>query len=315
MWQNKPDHYTIRGANIVMLAWLGMFTLLEFFVAIFAVTTGNLDMQGTLWAQMIVEVGMLAVVICMVQPVPAFKIYKPGLKNGVYSVLLGCFLSIALVPLLNFVVYLVETIHGSLPPTWTEDTFGALPFAVQVLFICIIAPFAEEFTFRGIVQNAYERKAGLAAVVIAAALFGALHSDPLSVANAFIAGLVMGYAYILTRSIWCPVLIHGVFNMLAITEWSHTYVTNLPWTLGLFPTDTATYGNTGYAVYNFGWAAVGILACWILLRALKKNNPGTSARRDPNYKPQAAQWAMLACVCVVLALRVVLVAWTYSWTM
>lgn len=83
----------------------------------------------------------------------------------------------------------------------------------------IMAAFLEELLFRGILFRWIEEFAGSwAALLITAALFGLVHiMNPgatwfTSLAIAIEAGLLLGGAYMLTRSLWLPIGLHAAWN-------------------------------------------------------------------------------------------------------
>jgi membrane protease YdiL (CAAX protease family) len=89
----------------------------------------------------------------------------------------------------------------------------------DLITIAILPGFMEELAFRGILFRWIEELAGSwAALVITAALFGFSHIlNPnatwfSSFALAMEAGLLLGGAYMLTRSLWMPIGLHAAWN-------------------------------------------------------------------------------------------------------
>jgi membrane protease YdiL (CAAX protease family) len=83
----------------------------------------------------------------------------------------------------------------------------------------ILAAFAEELLFRGILFRWIEEFGGSwAALIVTSALFGLIHiRNPnaswfSSFAIAMEAGLLLGGAYMLTRSLWAPIGLHASWN-------------------------------------------------------------------------------------------------------
>jgi len=84
----------------------------------------------------------------------------------------------------------------------------------------VVAGFVEEVIFRGIIFRWTEELAGSwAALVVSALLFGFAHADNpnatlfSSVAIAIEAGVLLGAAYMLTRSLWLAVGLHAGWNL------------------------------------------------------------------------------------------------------
>ena len=89
--------------------------------------------------------------------------------------------------------------------------------AMGVLIIGVIGPFAEEVLFRGYVQTRLSERWGpVAAVLIAATLFGLLHFDLVHSPFAFGFGLALGYATERSGSIWPAVWAHMINNTVSV---------------------------------------------------------------------------------------------------
>jgi len=90
---------------------------------------------------------------------------------------------------------------------------------IELLNAGIMAALLEELLFRGILFRWVEEFAGSwAALIVTAALFGLVHrSNPnatwfSSFAIAMEAGILLGGAYMLTRSLWMPMGLHAAWN-------------------------------------------------------------------------------------------------------
>lgn len=85
--------------------------------------------------------------------------------------------------------------------------------------ILVIAPaFLEEFTFRGFVLGRLEKFNRLGALLVSALLFSVMHMTVEQIPFAFFAGLLLGYVYLRTKSIWSVIIIHGMNNLFAFIE-------------------------------------------------------------------------------------------------
>lgn len=102
------------------------------------------------------------------------------------------------------------------------------PFAVEItgvhscilLFItsALIPGFVEEFLFRGVFMRNLLPYGKTAAVVVSALLFALMHQNFLQFFYTFIAGLVLGYLFLKTGSIWCGVIVHTLNNFVSVIE-------------------------------------------------------------------------------------------------
>jgi hypothetical protein len=226
-------------------------------------------------------------------------------------VALAFFLYLPLSVLMDFILFAIASAGAAIPPHPINEAVTAMPFVVEFLYFCVLAPFAEEVIFRGARQNAYERKMGFGAVVAAGIMFGLMHADPLSSLNGAVVGILLGYVYIKTRSLWCPIAMHLFYNLFAFTALPDLFLIRLPWTTGALPPETMDFTNIGYTVYNVGIAALGVLMCYILIRLLQRDNPKHVAQKAPDYRPQPAQQAVTVCVCALLAVRLLIASAGY----
>ena len=87
------------------------------------------------------------------------------------------------------------------------------PFWSSFLLAAIFAPIFEEWLCRGMVLRGLltKMKPGWA-IVISALFFAVIHMNPWQALNAFIIGVIMGYIYYKTGSLWLTMLIHFVNN-------------------------------------------------------------------------------------------------------
>lgn len=90
---------------------------------------------------------------------------------------------------------------------------------VLMLFTLAIVPgFVEELLFRGVILNNLLPFGRTTAVFASALLFGIMHQNAGQFLYATVAGLVFGYIYVHTRSLWCCVLMHFCNNFLSLVH-------------------------------------------------------------------------------------------------
>lgn len=130
--------------------------------------------------------------------------------------------------------YLVKTLGLDPDGTLTEELAGqfispqssATQIALAILSLGIMVPIAEEFLFRGMVLRWIEERMGaIAAIAISAFLFAIVHFYFLALApeiglfitgQIFVLGLLLGWLYVWSRSIWPPVVLHVVNNIATV---------------------------------------------------------------------------------------------------
>jgi membrane protease YdiL (CAAX protease family) len=157
----------------------------------------------------------------------AFGARKPGVSwrdLGLrrFNALIGClgalalfFLTLAVNVAWALVLYLLGW-EGQPPvqPLFGDDSGG---LGLALLATVLVAPFAEELFFRGMMLPPLRRRFGLwLAVAIDAALFSLLHFTPTVFPPIFVMGAFFSLLYLHTGSIWPGVILHGTVNLLAI---------------------------------------------------------------------------------------------------
>ena len=144
--------------------------------------------------------------------------------------------------LLSWVMLLlaaVQFISGLLsPPEGGFLTPTPLYLVTVILYPFIASGLFEEVLFRGLVLKMLLKKTGdtkkgiISAFVISAALFGVAHSvnllweHPLAVFSTIVfatgGGFFLGAIYLRTKTLFAPILLHGLFNLSGMIWWAFT---------------------------------------------------------------------------------------------
>ncbi len=89
----------------------------------------------------------------------------------------------------------------------------------KLLFVggVIIGPICEEIIFRGIILKGFLKTYDYKkAILFSALIFSFIHMVPIQVIATFFIGLVLGYVYYKTRSLWLVCIIHILNNLVAV---------------------------------------------------------------------------------------------------
>lgn len=89
-----------------------------------------------------------------------------------------------------------------------------LQFAASFFVIAILAGVGEELFFRGLLMRFSAKRSfhRYLPIYIAAALFALMHTNLSGMLSIYIAGVLLGYFYYLTGSIWCSIAAHIFYN-------------------------------------------------------------------------------------------------------
>lgn len=129
---------------------------------------------------------------------------------------------------LPFLGYVTQTIQTLELPSWLKnhdasqmDTLMKIlhmestsDFLITLLVVAILPAVGEEILFRGIIQKEliHKMKNPHAAILLASIIFSAFHLDFVGFFPKLGIGLILGYAYYITGSIWTPMIIHFINN-------------------------------------------------------------------------------------------------------
>ncbi|NJL94217.1 MAG: CPBP family intramembrane metalloprotease [Anaerolineae bacterium] len=98
----------------------------------------------------------------------------------------------------------------------TFDPWLLLGFAALLLCIFVLAPLVEEVILRGVLQTwLRDRLSAWLAVPISAIVFGLIHLDPIIIVSNTVLGFVLAGTYHFSGSLWVPLTIHFVNNLIA----------------------------------------------------------------------------------------------------
>lgn len=151
-----------------------------------------------------------------------------GLVRAPFAATVGKSLAIFFSYLLLFALYaqLVELTSDETPDKLGADsgTLGMLGF---VLMASIVAPFAEEFFFRGMIFRAFANGMGVVlAALTSGLLFGAVHIDSLASERLLqvipLAGLGVLFAvlYAWSGTLFAPIALHATNNSMAVAYYA-----------------------------------------------------------------------------------------------
>lgn len=88
---------------------------------------------------------------------------------------------------------------------------------LMLIVVGIVAPFAEEVAFRGVLFAWLRDRFGLVAGVLGSSLFfSLLHGLPQLIPALFVVGAVLAILYHRSGSLWTAIIAHGLFNSLMV---------------------------------------------------------------------------------------------------
>jgi membrane protease YdiL (CAAX protease family) len=154
--------------------------------------------------------------------------YKVPLKACIFPILtafsFSMFWNIFVEKLISLPVDIEDSLDNyNIMINESKDYFSTLfPAGGTIMFvlsIIIIAPIAEEFIFRGLIQTKLRSSmSSILAICISATFFGIFHimASPIFVLSAFFMGIILAYSYEKTNSLLPPVMAHIAANLAGI---------------------------------------------------------------------------------------------------
>ena len=143
-----------------------------------------------------------------------------------------------------------------------------LVYLIYVFLICICPAFFEELLFRGVICSGLKERGTTKAVMLSALIFMLMHGGPDQTVHQFILGIVLGYAFIYSNSLWVPVIIHFVNNFVAVTM---LFISSFVQTSGeVVATEPVSWVSIimslAFALIS---AAIGGVLIWLCIKGLK----------------------------------------------
>ncbi len=84
---------------------------------------------------------------------------------------------------------------------------------VSLITLVVVAPLTEELLFRGTILRGFlGRYKPRSAIAFSALIFCFIHLNPYQFFSAFVVGLVLGWVFLRTRSLWPCIVGHGFYN-------------------------------------------------------------------------------------------------------
>lgn len=126
---------------------------------------------------------------------------------------------------------------------------------IMVLTIGIVAPFAEEFLFRGVIYRTLSKNISIpVTIIIQGILFGIYHGNLIQGVYASLLGIIFGFITHKTQSLWPAIIAHMTNNTIAVI---------IPAVMG------DIFNTTSCMIF----VIIGLIGTTITIFFINKNNP------------------------------------------
>lgn len=252
-------------------------------------TAKSLDLTNPGMVMILKITQAVSALIIFIIPALVFVFFTSGerlryLKLGGFNLTTGIaaiLLVFSAMPVINWIGELNG--HLSLPEfmsgleTWMKEKEESLKELTKVflemnsvgdlilnlIIVALLAAVGEELLFRGALQNVLVEwiKNKHVAIWITAILFSALHAQFYGFLPRMLLGVVLGYLYIWSGSLWLPMLFHFMNNGMAVV---FAYLVGK----GAIPEETETIGSGESPVY---FLLISVIVSGSILYYLYKN--------------------------------------------
>jgi uncharacterized protein len=205
-----------------------------------------------------------------------------GFKKVSLNILfLSTFAIVCFIPGVN----LIASLNAKLPiPEWAKGleqnaeeiikallvTKSPLMLALNIFVVAILPAVGEELFFRGVLQKLFIQwtKGVFFGVLITSLLFSSIHMQFLGFIPRVLLGMVFGYLYVWTKSIWVPIVVHFANNGIAVVLY---YLVGV----GVVSADIDTFGevSAGWVMGLFSLTVGGVLLWVVKQTCTKDQNP------------------------------------------
>lgn len=154
----------------------------------------------------------------------------------------------------EYLKMLEESTQAALEKMINTDKFGGL--LLNLFIIALIPAVGEELTFRGVLQQSLTRKMNPhIAIILSAAIFSFIHFQFYGFLPRMFLGILLGYMFYISGSLWPNILMHFVNNGLVVVLY---YLTNK----GIINVDVEHFGESlsGWVVMASAIVTVGLIA-------------------------------------------------------
>ncbi len=185
-YRNSDDAYAAYLENANMLSFFSGIVIISLLVLFFALQKKKIS--------------------------PSLYLGRPSASTLVLCFFTGIVLNFATTYIMSF---LPEKLLNSYGEAASELTNGSTLW--YILAAVIMAPVLEELIFRAMMVTRFSTATGNAlAVVLSAAVFGAVHGHIVWSSYAFIIGLLLGTVFVRSRSVIASITVHLGFNLVSL---------------------------------------------------------------------------------------------------
>ncbi len=179
-----------------------------------------------------------------------------------------------------------------------DNPRGVFGFLLTFIATAIVPALVEEFACRGIVLGLLKKHGEAFAIITSSMVFGVMHGNFEQIPFAIMVGLILGYIYVKTGSIWVSIAVHCANNAVSVI---FSYLENVM---------TVNMENVLYLVYLILSMLVAILGVLLLAKNTDENY-GLEKPKDVITEKQKYSYFFTSWVIILFIIFNLIEALTY----
>ncbi len=158
-------------------------------------------------------------------PTCSYAAPKANLKT-VCIIFLSVFGCLAAMYVTGYIQLFFENFGFTFSSSDEPEVTSVIDLIALFIGTALIPPLVEEFAMRNVVMQPLRKYGNMFAIIASALVFGIFHGTPTQIPFAILCGLFLGYAVIVTDSIWTGVIIHAIVNGLSCCYYAISFFTD-----------------------------------------------------------------------------------------
>lgn len=219
--QNKSNHVKVRWV-LVYFIFVGIF--LRFITRTFEINPQSQNYEYIVYISGMLLLCYFVMAKCEKSQISSAKIIGAFPKENVWLKLTGV-TAMGLLFMIGSLITFASLVFTGLPDLLTTfleaqgddsvTTHSSINLILRFIAVVIVAPFGEEFLFRGVILNRWIEKWGATKALVASSfLFGIVH---INVIGASMVALIWGILYLRYQTLWVTFFCHFIHNMVVFT--------------------------------------------------------------------------------------------------
>ena len=163
---------------------------------------------------------------------------------------------------------------------------------LTIVGACLLPGLGEEIFARGFIGRGLVSRYGLVVgVTLTSFLFGAMHVDPVQGTGAMALGFALHYVYLMSRSLWAPIVLHTLNNASAFAFWA---TSQQVWVPGLTALPDGQVSHTPILLLLASFLSAAAW-CWFLYRTRTRWHMPDGSLWNPGFPTAEMPPAVLLC--------------------